>query len=407
MTIDVSAIREQFPILNQKVNGHQLIYFDNAATSQKPISVIESLSEFYLKDNANIHRGAHTLAARSTEAYESTREATRQFLGAKHSEEIVFTKGTTEGINLIANSLGELIINKGNQILISAMEHHANIVPWQILCQKKQAELKVVPISDQGELMMDAFENLLNERTKIVSIMHVSNALGTVNPIEQIIDKAHKVGAVVVVDGAQAAPHFEIDVVEWDCDFYLFSAHKVYGPTGLGVLYGKLDWLEKMPPFLVGGEMIAEVSFEKTTFNHLPFKFEAGTPNIADVIAFKAALEFVNTVGKKYISVHEDHLLHSATEKISQIDGIELLGTSKSKIGVISFAINGLHHYDIGMLLDSKGIAVRTGHHCAQPLMRRFGMEGTVRASFAVYNTLEEVEIFVSTLSNIVQRRKK
>ncbi len=407
MTINIDSVREQFPVLNQMVNRNQLVYFDNAATSQKPISVIDSLSKFYRQDNSNIHRGAHTLASRSTEAYEATREAVREFLRASHSDEIVFTKGTTEAINLVAQSFGLEFLKQGDEILISEMEHHANIVPWQMVCQRTGAVLKVVPISDAGELLMSEFEKMLNSRTKIVSIMHVSNALGTINPIEEIIDKAHAFGAVVLVDGAQSAPHFEIDVQELDCDFFVFSAHKVYGPTGLGVLYGKKEWLEKMPPFLGGGEMIAEVTFEKTTYNTLPFKFEAGTPNIADVIAFKAALDFVGEVGREAIAAHEQSLLDYATERMSAISNLQIVGTSQQKIGVISFLLEGLHHYDVGMLLDSKGVAVRTGHHCAQPLMRRLGLEGTVRASFAVYNTHDEIDTMAKILSNIVLKRKK
>ncbi len=406
MSFDLQSIRAEFPVLHQEVNGHPLIYLDNAATSQKPQAVISSLLNFYCHDNSNIHRGAHTLAARSTEAYEATRESARKFLGAAYPEEVIFTKGTTEAINLVAFSYGGMVLQPGDEVLVSAMEHHANIVPWQMICQKTGATLKVIPISDSGEWLMDQAMMLITPRTKIVAIMHVSNALGTVNPIIPIIEKAHSLGAVVLVDGAQAAAHFELDVAGWGCDFYVFSGHKIYGPTGVGVLYGRKELLEAMPPFLGGGEMIAEVSFERTTYNVLPFKFEAGTPNIADVIALNAAFDFISQIGKRQIAEHETALLAYATEKLQSVPGLTIWGTAKEKIAVISFTIEGVHHYDIGMLLDAKGIAVRTGHHCAQPLMRRFGLEGTARASFALYNTFEEVDKLAESVARIAIRRR-
>ncbi len=402
--INIDLIRKDFPILHQKVQGHQLVYFDNAATSQKPQVVIDSLTNYYQGYNANIHRGIHTLAEKATVAFEDTREAVKTFINAGSTEEIIFTKGTTESLNLIANSFGKKFLGKDDEIIISTLEHHANIVPWQMLCEEKGVKLRVIPINDAGELDYSAFEKMLNEKTKLVSVVHISNALGTINPIEKMIVAAHKVGAKIVIDGAQSAPHLDIDVQKLGCDFYIFSAHKVYAPTGIGILYGKKEILEAMPPYLTGGEMIKEVSFEKTTFNVLPYKFEAGTPNIADTIALKYAIDYVNNLGKINISKHENELAKLASEGISQIGGVQLVGTAKEKASIVSFVVKNIHHLDIGMMLDAQGIAVRTGHHCTQPLMKRLGISGTVRASFAVYNTKEEVNYFVEKLAEVLNK---
>lgn len=402
ISLDVKKIREQFPILNQRVNGHDLIYFDNAATTQKPKLVIDALVDYYTKNNANIHRGIHSLAERATKAFEETREAARKFINAPSTEEIIFTKGVTEGINLVASTYGRAFINKGDEIIISALEHHSNIVPWQILCDEKKALLKIVPVTDAGEIDFGAFEKLLSAKTKLVATNHASNSLGTINPVKTIIEKAHQVGAVVLIDGAQAAAHLEVDVQDLDCDFYCISGHKMYGPTGSGFLFGKGELLEKMPPYQAGGEMIKNVTFEKTTYNDLPYKFEAGTPNIADIIALNSAIEFIQEIGKPVISAHENELLNYATKKIGALDKVRLVGTAKEKVSVISFIVEGIHHFDIGQMLDSYGIAVRTGHHCTQPLMDRFGIEGTVRASFAVYNTKEEIDQLVKGVERII-----
>lgn len=407
MGLDVSKIKAAFPVLHQKVNGKDLVYFDNAATTQKPQSVIDALSNYYSLDNSNIHRGAHALADRATRYFEATRETIQQFINAKESAEIIFTKGTTEGINLVASTFGRSMIGKGDEIIISTLEHHSNIVPWQMLCEERGATLKVIPINDAGELLVEEFKKLLSPKTKLVSIVHVSNALGTINPVKKIIDAAHAVGAKVLVDGAQSVNHMPIDVQALDCDFFAFSAHKLYGPTGLGVLYGKRAVFESMPPYQGGGEMIAEVTFEKTTYNTIPFKFEAGTPNIADVIAFKAALEFVNEIGKDAIRAHEDDLLAYANEQLSAIKGFIPVGTAKEKVSVLSFNINQMHPYDVGMMLDARGIAVRTGHHCTQPLMKRLGLEGTVRASFAVYNSKSEIDVLTESISRIARIKNK
>lgn len=401
--LDVQSIRKQFPVLNREVKGHPLVYFDNAATSQKPQSVIDALVNYYSGYNANIHRGIHTLADEATAAFEKTREAVREFIHAGSTEEIIFTRGTTEGINLVAYTWGRQNINAGDEIIISGMEHHSNIVPWQILCEEKKAVLKVIPVSDEGELMAGEFEKLLSPKTKLVSIVHVSNSLGTVNPVKQIIEAAHGAGAVVVVDGAQSTVHLDINVQELDCDFFVFSGHKLYGPTGTGVLYGKKKLLEAMPPFLGGGEMIKEVTFEKTTYNDLPYKYEAGTPNIADTIALKAALDFINYTGKQKIRDHENELLRYATEQLYLIPGLRIIGEAREKISVVSFVIDKLHPQDIGILLDNRGIAVRTGHHCTQPLMDRFCIPGTIRASFAVYNTTEEIDKLVKGLQKAIK----
>ncbi|WP_143961426.1 SufS family cysteine desulfurase [Litoribacter populi] len=407
MSINIQDIRAAFPILHQEVNGKPLVYLDNAATTQKPLSVIEALDYYYKTDNSNIHRGAHTLADRATKKYENTRKLIQEFIGAKEVEEVIFTKGTTEAINLVASSFGRKFVKEGDEIIISTLEHHSNIVPWQLLCEAAGAKLRVIPINDKGEIIFHEFEKLLSSKTKLVSIVHVSNALGTINPVEEIIEKAHSVGAKVLLDGAQSSSHLTIDVQKLDCDFFAFSAHKIYGPTGLGVLYGKREVLEAMPPYQGGGEMIKEVTFAKTTFNDIPFKFEAGTPNIGDVIAFEKALEFVNSIGKKQIVDHENELLSYATEKLTSIKGFIPYGTAENKVSVLSFLIKGMHPFDVGMMLDAGGIAVRTGHHCTQPLMERFQIEGTVRASFSVYNTLEEVDRLYESVSKIAKLKNK
>lgn len=405
LKFDIERLRAQFPVLHQMVNGKSLIYFDNAATTQKPQTVIDALQNYYRGYNANIHRGIHTLAEKATAAFEETRMQVREFINAKEAEEIIFTTGTTGSINLVANAYGRKFLKPGDEVIISELEHHSNIVPWQLICQEKGAILKVIPVNDRGELIMEAYENLISEKTRIVSVNHVSNALGTINPVEQIITIAHKYGAHVLLDGAQASAHIDLDVQALDCDFYAFSAHKLFGPTGVGILYGKRTILESMDPYQSGGEMIKEVTFEKTTFADIPYKFEAGTPNIADVIAFREAILFVNSLGSKTeIFAHEKELLNSATEKLLEIPGLNIIGQAPDKIGVVSFVIEGLHHFDVGMMLDAKGIAVRTGHHCTQPLMSRFGIEGTIRASFSIYNTLDEVAVFVSALKQIVEK---
>jgi len=401
--LDIAAIREQFPALNREVKGRPLVYFDNAATSQKPQEVIDALVNYYSNYNANIHRGIHTLAEEATAAFEETRDAVQQFIHSPSREQIIFTRGTTEGINLVAYTWGRQNIKSGDEIIISAMEHHSNIVPWQILCEEKGAILKIIPVNDAGELLMDAYRKLLGPRTKLVSVVHASNVLGTINPVKQIIELAHAAGAVVLVDGAQSAVHMDIDVQEMDCDFFAFSAHKIYGPTGVGILYGKKKILESMPVFMGGGEMIKEVTFAKTTYNDLPYKFEAGTPNIADTIAFKTALQFLKNTGKEKIRKHEHELLLYATNRLEQIPGLRIIGRAREKVSVISFVIENAHPQDIGILLDNRGIAVRTGHHCAEPLMQRFNIPGTIRASFAVYNTKEEVDELVSGLQKAIK----
>src|SRR5664279_4600915 len=373
---DVHTTRKFFPILKRELNGKLLVYLDNAATSQKPQVVIDALTNYYSNYNANIHRGIHTLAEEATAAYESTRVTVRRFINAAQPEEIIFTRGATEGINLVAYTWGRQNIHAGDEIIISGMEHHSNIVPWQILCEEKKAILQIIPVTDNGELDMDAYKKLLSSKTKLVSVVHVSNSLGTVNPVKEIIDAAHNVGAVVLIDGAQSTVHLDIDVQEMDCDFFAFSGHKVYGPTGVGVLYGKKEILEVMPVFMGGGEMIKEVTFEKTTYNDLPYKYEAGTPNIADTVALKSALDFVNETGKDVVRKHENELLKYATEQMEAIQGLKIIGKAKEKVSVVSFIIKNIHPQDLGVLLDNQGIAVRTGHHCTQPLMDRFGIPG-------------------------------
>lgn len=399
--LDIVSIRNDFPILNEVINGKQLVYFDNAATTQKPRMVLDALAGYYEHYNANIHRGIHHLAEKATSAFEDSRRRLQKFINAPLSEEVIFTYGTTDSINLIAQTYGRKFLKEGDEIIISTMEHHSNIVPWQMLCEEKGCILKVIPINDDGELLMDEYEKLLTDRTKFVSIVHVSNALGTINPIKEIIKKAHEVGAKVLIDGAQASSHITIDVQDLDCDFYALSLHKIYGPTGMGILFGKKELLDAMPPYRGGGEMIKEVTFAKTTYNELPYKFEAGTPNIADVIAAKYALDYVDTLGKDNIASHEHELLEHATNALLEIDGLRIIGNAKEKVSVVSFVIEGIHHQDIGVILDQQGIAVRTGHHCTQPLMQRFGITGTTRASFAVYNTIEEVDLFINGLHKV------
>jgi len=401
--LDIEKIRAQFPVLNQQVNGKPLIYLDNAATNQKPGRVIEALSQYYEHDNANIHRGIHTLAERATKAYEATRLSMQQFINAKHPEEIIFTRGVTESINLVAASYGRSFLKEGDEIIISGLEHHSNIVPWQMICAERKSILKVIPITEEGEMDMDGYHQLLSPKTKLVAVNHASNSLGTINPIREIIKTAHEHGAVVLIDGAQAAAHLAIDVQALDCDFYCISSHKMYGPTGTGILYGRKALLERMPPYMGGGEMIKEVTFSKTTYNDLPYKFEAGTPNIADVIALREAILFINEVGKENIAAHENELLHYTVKKLAEIPSVQLIGTAKDKVSVQSFVIEGIHHFDIGQMLDARGIAVRTGHHCTQPLMDRFGIEGTVRASYSVYNTKEEVDQLAEGIDRIIK----
>jgi cysteine desulfurase / selenocysteine lyase len=400
--LDVQAIRQQFPALNRQVKGQPLVYFDNAATTQKPQVVIDALVDYYTNFNANVHRGIHTLAEEATAAFEASRNAAQQFINASSREEIIFTRGTTEGINLVAYTWGRKNIKAGDEIIITEMEHHSNIVPWQILCEEKGAVLKVIP-QQNGELLLDEFKKLLSSKTKLVSVVHVSNALGTVNPVEEIIKLAHQAGALVMIDGAQSTVHLDIDVQAMDCDFFAFSSHKVYGPTGIGVLYGKKQLLEAMPPFQGGGEMIKEVTLEKTTYADLPYKFEAGTPNIGDAAVLKTALDFVSRIGKEKIRNHENELLAYATEQLVQLPGLKIIGTAANKVSVVSFVIDKVHPQDIGILLDNRGIAVRTGHHCAQPLMHCYGIPGTIRASFAMYNTKEEVEKLIVGLQKALK----
>lgn len=394
---DVQKVRADFPILSQKVNGKPLVYFDNGATSQKPQVVIDAISKYYSEINANIHRGVHTLSQLATDAYEVSRNTIQNHLNAKHNHEIIFTSGTTFGINLVANGFASLL-QVGDEVMVSALEHHSNIVPWQFLCEKTGAKLVVIPMNEKGELVISEFDKLLSEKTKIVTVNHISNALGTVNPIEYIIKKAHGVGAAVLIDGAQATPHLRPDVQALDCDFYVFSGHKVCGPTGVGILYGKEEWLRKLPPYQGGGEMIAEVTFQKTTYADLPHKFEAGTPNIEGGIVLGTAIDYMNSIGFDNIAAYEQELLDYGTKRLQEIEGLTIYGTSENKASVISFNIDGIHPYDIGTIIDKLGIAVRTGHHCAQPIMNFFNIPGTIRASFAFYNTKEEIDIFVEAV---------
>ena len=392
--LNIGNIRAQFPALHQEVHGHPLVYLDNGATTQKPQVVIDAIQQYYAEQNSNIHRGVHYLSQLATDAYEASRTCIQKHLNAKHTHEIIFTRGITEAINLVAHGFRSLL-NTGDEVIISAMEHHSNIVPWQMACDATGAKLQVIPMDENGVLKMDVFHALLSEKTKMVAISHISNALGTINQIKEMIDASHRVGAAILIDGAQAAPHISIDVQELDADFYCISGHKMYAPTGIGALYGKEEWLNKIPPYQGGGEMIATVSFEKTTYADLPHKFEAGTPNIAGGVAFKAAIDWLNEIGLENIAQHESKLLQYATERLSEIDGFKLIGNAPQKAGVISFMINDLHPYDIGMILDKLGIAVRTGHHCAQPVMDAFCIPGTVRASLAIYNTKDDVDRLV------------
>lgn len=396
-TFNVQEIRKDFPILNRKINGNPLIYFDNAATSQTPQQVIDVITNYYSNYNANIHRGVHQLSQEATDKYEGARQKIQKHFNARHAHEIIFTSGTTHSINLVAYGFGELL-KKNDVILVSALEHHSNIVPWQMLCEKTGALLRVIPMTREGELEMNVFETLLQLNPKLVFVNHISNALGTINPIEKIISKAHEVGAAVLIDGAQACPHIKSDVQALDVDFYVTSAHKMCGPTGVGMLYAKEEWLKKLPPYQGGGEMISDVTFEKTTYADLPHKFEAGTPNICGGIAFGAAIDYMNSIGFEHIAAYEDELLHYATEKLQTIDGLKIYGTSNNKTSVISFNIDGLHAYDIGTIIDKLGIAIRTGQHCAQPIMDFYGISGTARASFAFYNTKEEIDLLVTAL---------
>jgi cysteine desulfurase / selenocysteine lyase len=398
---DVERVRADFPILHQQAHGHPLVYLDNAATSQKPRAVIDAIVRYYESYNANIHRGVHYLAERATAEYEAARKAIQRFINAARAAEIIFVRGTTEAINLVAQTYGRVHVEAGDEVLITAMEHHSNIVPWQILCEEKKAKLRVAPINDAGELILEEFEKLLGPRTKIVGVGHISNALGTVNPIATIVKMAHARNIPVLVDGAQAVPRMAVDVRELDCDFYTFSGHKTYGPTGIGVLYGKLPLLEAMPPYQGGGEMISSVSFEKTIYNKVPHKFEAGTPDISGPIGLRAALEYLNGLGMENIARHEHELLSYATEQVSAIPGVRLVGTAKEKAGVLSFVMEGIHPHDIGTILDQEGIAIRTGHHCAEPVMTRFGLDGTARASFGIYNTKEEVDALARGLEKV------
>jgi cysteine desulfurase / selenocysteine lyase len=401
-TFDVEKVRLEFPALDQEVYGRRLIYFDNGATSQKPKQVIDAIRLYYEKDNANIHRGVHYLSQIATEKYEEARRIIQKALNAESEEEIIFTKGTTDGINLLAFSLGETL-EKGDEIIISEMEHHSNIVPWQMLCERKGCVLKVVPINDKGELVMEEYKKLLSSRTKIVSITHISNSLGTINPIQEIIRLAHDFGAQVVIDGAQSMQHLKVDVQVLNCDYFVFSGHKVFGPTGIGVLYGKKSLLEKLPPYQGGGDMIEKVSFEKTSYNVLPFKFEAGTPNIEGAICLGEAFRFLNQFDFKELKSYEDELLRYAQDQLKSIEGLRIIGEAQEKASVISFVVEGLHPFDVGTLLDKQGIAVRTGHHCTQPLMDRFQIPGTIRASFAFYNTKAEIDQFVKALNRSIE----
>jgi cysteine desulfurase/selenocysteine lyase len=399
---DIQKIRADFPILKREVNGKPLVYFDNAATSQKPQIVIDAIVDYYSGYNANIHRGVHTLSQESTTAFEQAREKIQTHFNAKYSHEIIFTSGTTHSINIVASGFTS-ILNKGDEVIVSALEHHSNIVPWQMLCERTGAILKVIPINEEGELLLEVYKDLLSNKTKLVFVNHISNALGTINPIKKIIDMAHSAGAAILIDGAQACPHIKPDLQELNVDFYVASAHKMCGPTGIGMLYGKEEWLNKLPPYQGGGEMIKEVTFEKTTYANLPHKFEAGTPNISGGIAFGVAIDYLNTIGFDHISTYEKELLDYGTKKLLNIDGLRIYGTSINKTSVISFNIEGIHPYDIGVIIDKLGIAVRTGHHCAQPIMDFYKIPGTVRASFSFYNTKEEIDKFVEAL----QRAKK
>ncbi len=401
--MDIAKIREDFPILNRTVSGRPLIYLDNTATSQTPKCVVDHIADTYYRVNANVHRGVHTLSQEATDAHEAARRRVQRFIGATSSSQIIFTRGTTEAINLVASSFGDAFLHDGDEVILTVMEHHANIVPWQLLQRRRAIKLQIVPINERGELDLDVYRQLFNEHTRLVCVAHVSNVLGTINPVKEMIAYAHAHGVPVLVDGAQAVPHLKVDVQDLDADFYAFSAHKLYGPTGIGVLYGKERWLDAMPPYQGGGEMIARVDFSGTTFGELPFKFEAGTPDYVGTAAFATALDYVDNIGLEAIAAHETKLLRYTTGRMMEIEGMRIFGTSPHKSAVISFLVEGIHHYDMGMLLDKLGVAVRTGHHCAQPLMTALGIEGTVRASFAVYNTQEEADAFITALQRVVK----
>lgn len=401
MNYDIDKIRQDFPILSRQVYGKPLVYLDNAATTQKPLCVLDAMRDEYLNVNANVHRGVHYLSQQATDLHEAAREAARRFINAGSTTEIVFTRGTTEGLNLVASSFCDEFMNEGDEVIVSVMEHHSNIVPWQLQAAKRGIAIRVIPMNEKGELNIDEFRNLFNESTKIVSVTHVSNVLGTINPVKEIVSIAHEHGVPVMVDGAQSTPHFRVDVQDMDCDFFAFSGHKMYGPTGIGVLYGKEDWLDRLPPYQGGGEMIESVTFEKTVFERLPFKFEAGTPDYVATHGLAKAIEYIESIGIDNISAHEQELTRYCMKKLSEIDGMRLFGTSEHKDAVASFLVGDIHHLDMGTLLDRLGIAVRTGHHCAQPLMDRMGIQGTVRASFAMYNTKEEIDVLVAGIERV------
>lgn len=404
--VDFAAIRSDFPLLKRSMNGQPIVFLDSAASSQKPQVVIDALDQYYATQNANVHRGVYALSQQATDAYEEGRRAVQRFINAEHEHEVILVRGTTEGVNLVASSFGRKFLKEGDEIIISVMEHHSNIVPWQMIAEQTGAILRVIPINDKGELMMDAFDALLSEKTKIVAVVHVSNSLGTINPVKEIIDKAHALDVPVLIDGAQAIPHLKVDVQELDADFYVFSGHKIFGPTGIGILYGKEEWLNAMPPYQGGGEMIERVTFEKTTYNHLPHKFEAGTPDISGSVGLGAAIKYVESIGHEAISAYEHELLVYATEEMKKIDGIRIIGEADHKASVISFLVDGTHPYDVGTILDKLGIAVRTGHHCTQPLMDRFEIPGTVRASFAFYNNKEDIDRLVEGVKRAVRMLK-
>jgi cysteine desulfurase/selenocysteine lyase len=403
LKFDVNKIREDFPILKKKVHDKTLVYLDNAATTQKPNFVIDRVNHYYSNMNSNIHRGVHALSGVATEAFENARIIVKQFINALGKNEIIFTRGTTESINLVAHSYGRTNVKEGDEIIISHMEHHSNIVPWQLLCKEKNAKLRIIPIDDNGELIYEEFENLVNEKTKLISIVYVSNSLGTVNSVKRIIDYAHQFKIPVLVDAAQAVNHLPVDVQKLDCDFLAFSGHKIYGPTGIGALYGKVDLLERMPPFMGGGDMISKVTFEETTYNELPHMFEAGTPDIAGAIGLGAAIDYVSSIGMENIKQYETDILEYATEKVSKIPGLKIIGNAKEKMSVLSFVLENIHPHDIGTFLDFEGVAIRTGHHCTQPVMQRFNIPATSRASFAMYNTKEEVDVLVNGLRKIIE----
>ena len=403
LAFDVAQVRKDFPILRQMVNGKPLVYMDNASTTQKPQAVIDTLVKYYSAENANIHRGVHTLSQQATDLYEEARTKVRKFINAASDKEIIFVRGTTEGINLVAQTFVRSRVGEGDEIIITAMEHHSNIVPWQFLCQERGAILRVVPVNDDGEMLVDEYEKLLGPRTKLVSIVHQSNVLGTINPARQVVSMAHRHGVPVLLDGAQSAPHMAVDVRELDCDFYAFSGHKLYGPTGIGILYGKEELLDEMPPYQGGGEMIKSVTFERTIYNDLPHKFEAGTPNIAGAIGLGAAVDYITGIGMDRIYAYEHDLLSYGTEQLSSIAGLKIVGTAREKAGVLSFIMDGIHPHDIGTILDTEGIAIRTGHHCAQPLMDRFGIPATARSSLAFYNTKDEIDVLVKGIDRVIE----